>query len=75
MPYYLGIVESRAYILFYYEVIESKYRRLIAMQQLPVCLTIMSDYLNFKPKNILPRSSLRTLYNLYIQKGLVERFA
>lgn len=75
MPYYLGIVESRAYILFYYEVIESKYRRLIAMQRLPLCLTIMSDYLNFKPKNILPRSSLRTLNNLYIQKGLVERFA
>lgn len=75
MPYHLGFVESRAYILFYYEVIESKYRRLIAMRRLPLSLTIMSDYLNFKPKNILPRSSLRTLYNLYIQKGLVERFA
>lgn len=75
MPYYLGFVESRAYILFYYEATESKYRRLIAIRRLPLCLTIMSDYLNFSTKNILPRSSLRTLVNLYIQKELVERFA
>lgn len=67
MPYYLGFVEYRAYILFYYEVIESKYRRLIAMQRLPLCLTIMSDYLNFKPK-IFYQDLHCALYIIYIYK-------